>query len=298
MGKLIIKNKKFKPLILSASCFFTLNLAMAETTKAIDPNSSKKENTTVSEDNSPLVSPEILEASENQQSTTTIANLLETITKQGVPEPAIRRVLETIDLYKNKTITLKEGNTFKKLKLQNFKYTVIIDFSLPSNQKRLYLINLQSGIVEKYYVAHGINTGITEALRFANKENSKMTSLGLYLTGGSYQGSHGNSLYLHGLEESNNLAFERNIVMHGAPYVSIDFLNKYNRMGRSWGCPAVSTAIIQKIIPLIKDGALLYHFHQDLMKLTQTSPTIQNMSDNQKEAPNNSDQIMPEEVNP
>lgn len=162
----------------------------------------------------------------------------------------------------------------------------------------MYFLNLESGAVEKYFVAHGVNTGEDQAISFSNIIDSRKSSLGFFLTGSTYIGSKGESLILHGLEKSNDRAFERAIVMHGAPYVSMDFLNKYGRMGRSWGCPAVSDAINKKLLPNIKDGAILYAYHKDLMPVTQTSPTIQNVGGNQKSTSEDGNKVVPEELNP
>lgn len=217
----------------------------------------------------------------------------------GVPLPALERTFEFLDLNENKSfsVPLGEDRTAEK-RITNKNYAVIINYSQPSDERRLYLLNLRKGTVEKYYVAHGVRSGRNSATRFANVVDSRKTSLGIYLTGSNYEGSHGDSLYLHGLEPSNSKAFERYIVMHGAPYVSMEFLEKYGRMGRSWGCPAVSQAVNKKLIPLIKGGALVYAYHKDLMLMAQTSPAIQNMGDNQEKAPNDSDEVVPEELNP
>ncbi|MGZ3772210.1 MAG: murein L,D-transpeptidase catalytic domain family protein [Pseudobdellovibrionaceae bacterium] len=225
--------------------------------------------------------------------------LYDLFAEAAVPKTAIDRTFEFLDLNENKEFKVKiSDNDYKTAKISNKKYGVIIDFSKPSSERRLFLLNFETGAVEKYFVAHGVNTGQDLATSFSNKTDSKKTSLGFYLTGSTYVGSHGESLTLHGLEKSNDNAFERAIVMHGASYVSMDFLDKYGRMGRSWGCPAVSDAIIKKLNPLLKDGAILYAYHKDLMPMTQTSPAIQNMGSDQKGTSENSDQVMPEEQNP
>lgn len=218
--------------------------------------------------------------------------------KAGVPEQAVQRTFEFLDLNETKEIKVRADDKLVSKEIDNKNYAVIIDFTKPSSERRLYLMNLKTGQVDKYFVAHGVNTGDDDAERFSNLPDSRKSSLGLYLTGGSYVGKHGESIYLYGLEKSNDRAFERNIVMHGATYVSMDFLDKYGRMGRSWGCPAVSEAIIRKLIPLIKEGAVVYAYHKDLMPITQTSPAVQNVSKNKANAANNSNSVMPEEIDP
>lgn len=218
--------------------------------------------------------------------------------KAGVPEAALTRTFEFLDLNGNKEFTIRINDKLVPKTISNKDYAIIIDFSKPSSSRRLYFLNLNNGNVEKYFVAHGINTGEDTAISFSNTVNSKKSSLGFFITGSTYYGSHGESLYLHGLEKSNDRAFERAIVMHGAPYVSMDFLEKYGRMGRSWGCPAVSESINQKLLPYIKNGAVFYAYHKDLMSVAQTSPTVQEVSRNKEHAASNSNKIMPEELNP
>lgn len=225
--------------------------------------------------------------------------LYDKLLKSGVPEPALHRVFEFLDINDGKSFKVKaDENKTVILSINNKHYAVVIDFTKPSSERRFYFMDLADGDVEKYYVAHGVNTGADEAENFSNTPDSKETSLGLYLTGSNYSGKHGNSLYLYGLEKSNNNAFDRNIVMHGAQYVSMDFLGKYGRMGRSWGCPAVSQPISQKLIPLLKNGAIFYAYHQKLMRVALASPTVQEVSTNQQPAPDNGHQVVPEESEP
>lgn len=136
----------------------------------------------------------------------------------------------------------------------------IIDYSLPSVQKRLFIIQLdEKQLLKKIYVAHGKYTGQNKARHFSNKPGSKKSSLGFYLTGKTYQGKHGYSLKLHGLEPGlNDHALERYIVMHGAWYVNQHMIEKYGRLGRSWGCPAVAKDEAKPVIDLLKEGAVLF----------------------------------------
>ena len=218
--------------------------------------------------------------------------------KAGVPEPAVQRTFEFLDLNGSKEFKVKEDDSLVTKEIANKNYVAIIDFSKPSSSRRLFVLNLKTGGVDKYFVAHGVNTGQDDAEKFSNIPDSKKSSLGFYLTGSTYVGKHGQSLHLYGLEKSNDKAYERDIVMHGASYVSVDFLDKYGRMGRSWGCPAVSEAIIKKLVPILKDGAVVYAYHKDLMPVTQTSPAVQDVGNNQANTSGNSDNVMPEEIDP
>lgn len=233
-----------------------------------------------------------------------LKTVYQNLTDAGLPDNAARRYLEFIDQNQNRMIQVKANKIsdkeFEKHKIQlaNNQYGAIIDYSLPSNQRRLYFINFKTAQIEKYFVAHGVGTGITNAVEFSNQNNSKKTSLGFFVTGSTYDGSHGESLLLYGIEPSNDRAFDRDIVMHGAGYVSMDMIHKYGRMGRSWGCPAVSIEIGKKIIPLLQKGGVIYSYHKELMATVATSPTVQIVSSNQENTPNDRHHIVPEEMNP
>ncbi|MFH1321277.1 MAG: murein L,D-transpeptidase catalytic domain family protein [Bacteroidota bacterium] len=99
---------------------------------------------------------------------------------------------------------------------------------------------------------------------FSNAPKSYKSSLGFYITGDTYYGKHGLSLYLDGMEEGfNDNARERAIVMHGAEYVSNNFIKKYGRLGRSFGCPSVPIELHKEIIRTIKGGTCLFIFYPD-----------------------------------
>lgn len=145
----------------------------------------------------------------------------------------------------------KYGSNF-----DNDGYLVVIDYSQHSSRKRFYLINLNSGKVERHAVAHGSGSDTDNdgyATRFSNAEGSKATSLGFYRTLGTYSGKWGYSLRLQGLSSTNSNAYERAIVIHGASYVSDS-----GHAGRSWGCPALDLDISASVITRIKGGALVY----------------------------------------
>lgn len=141
----------------------------------------------------------------------------------------------------------------------------ICDMSMSANTNRMWIIDLKENkVLLNTYVAHGQGSGEEFANKFSNKMNSHQTSLGFYITGETYNGEHGNSLYLHGMDKGyNNLAYERNIVVHGARYVCDNFIKGNERLGRSWGCPAVSDKISNKVIDLIKDGTCLFVYYPE-----------------------------------
>lgn len=154
---------------------------------------------------------------------------------------------------------LKNANNLKKNIL------TIADFSLPSDSKRFWVIDMdKKKILFNDLVAHGRNSGENIAAKFSNTPESNMSSLGFYVTGETYTGKHGLSMFLDGMDpEFNNNARQRAIVVHGADYVSSDFIKRYGRLGRSFGCPALSSAIITPVINTISGGSCLFIYYPD-----------------------------------
>ncbi|MBK8498207.1 MAG: murein L,D-transpeptidase catalytic domain family protein [Flavobacteriales bacterium] len=137
----------------------------------------------------------------------------------------------------------------------------IADMSQPSTAKRLYLIDLdKKQLVMRTWVAHGQGSGELMCSSFSNREGSHATSKGLYRVGAEITSpKHGAALMLHGLDRGVNCQAEsREVIMHGADYVSADFIAQHGRLGRSWGCPAVSRTDMPRMIALLADGGYLY----------------------------------------
>jgi hypothetical protein len=149
----------------------------------------------------------------------------------------------------------------------------VIDYSLPSTEQRLWVFDLKKRkLLFHELVAHGRNSGENMAVKFSNQNESFATSLGLYRTQSSYVGQNGYSLRMEGLEPGfNDNAFERAIVIHGAPYVSPVLARANGRIGRSLGCPAVRPAIAHKLIDSMKDGQLLFSYYPDQRWLKSSS---------------------------
>ncbi|HKL08909.1 MAG TPA: murein L,D-transpeptidase catalytic domain family protein [Bacteroidales bacterium] len=175
-----------------------------------------------------------------------------------ISEPAINLAL-------NGFLGLKD----RKL-LTNDSMITIIDFSLPSTQERLYILDIKNQkIIKKTLVAHGMNTGDLLAEFFSNEPESLKSSLGLYITQETYFGNHGYSLRIKGVSKGlNDNAEERAIVIHGAEYVSYDFIESYGRIGRSFGCPALPIDETNEIIDLIKGGSCLYIYHPSMIPIS------------------------------
>lgn len=169
----------------------------------------------------------------------------------------------------------KECNLIGKVNFEPFKASMIgfeayhpsksiitiVDFSMPSTVERGFVIDLNAKkILLSSLVAHGKNSGGNIANSFSNKLESHKSSLGFYLVGNKITSpKHGPALLLHGLErDKNDNALIREIIIHGANYVSKSFIEKFGRLGRSYGCPAFPQELIPKIVPLLANGSLLY----------------------------------------
>jgi len=157
----------------------------------------------------------------------------------------------------------------------------VIDLSLPSTVPRLWTFNPHTGaLLFHSLVAHGRQSGENLAVQFSNQPQSHQSSLGFYLTGQAYTGAHGLSLRLIGLETGiNDKAFERAIVVHGADYVSEEFIAKYGRLGRSHGCPALPNDIVKEFIHAAAEGSLLFVYHPEYVRhLALNDPITHNAS--------------------
>lgn len=154
-------------------------------------------------------------------------------------------------------------NLVERGKVMRDQVLSICDFSQSSRRKRFYVIDIdQKKVLINTWVAHGRNSGGEFARSFSNRPESHKSSLGFYVTGNTYYGSHGLALKIEGLERNiNDKADERNIVIHGSEYVGADFLARSPINGRSFGCPALPQQETGEIIEKIKDGTCLFIYH-------------------------------------
>jgi hypothetical protein len=189
----------------------------------------------------------------DEQMYSTFKTHVESLRKQIAPDVSSCLFMDFIVGYVNITSAglLKKDNP-----------VTIIDYTRPSNVKRLFVLDLEKRrVIMKSLVAHGRNSGMRIARHFSNKKGSKQTCLGFLVTRGTYSGKHGYSLKLDGVEKGiNDNALKRAIVIHGADYVSDEFVSDYGRCGRSWGCPALPTATNRQIIDAIRGGSLVFAY--------------------------------------
>ena len=123
-----------------------------------------------------------------------------------------------------------------------------IDMKIASGLKRFFVYNLEKDSVEMAgLVAHGSGSDKGgDDLYFSNTPNSNCTALGKYKIGKPYMGKFGLAYKLYGLDNTNNKAFERFIVLHAHPCVPNDNVAPVP-ICESWGCPTVAPAFLTAI---------------------------------------------------
>jgi hypothetical protein len=167
-------------------------------------------------------------------------------------------------------------------KIPNKKFITIIDYAQHSSKKRMFLINLETGNSGRFLVAHGKGSDQDHdgyAERFSDVNESRMSSLGFFITGSTYNGKHGETMRLNGVSKSNDSALERSIVFHGADYVS----GEYSKLGRSFGCPAVEQRNVDFLISRLKDGSLFYSWFDESYKKETTEDSNSSAPEDQKD---------------
>lgn len=162
-------------------------------------------------------------------------------------------------------LALKAYHCAKEAGLVHKDLLTIVDYTLPSTIKRLWIIDMDHNrVLYNTLVSHGKKSGINYPHFFSDKPHSYASSIGLFITANKYHGHYGAALRLKGLEAGfNSNAFSRDIVIHSAWYVSQRFAKAHGYIGRSWGCFALNTDIGEPIIDLIKDGTLLFSYYPD-----------------------------------
>ncbi len=200
----------------------------------------------------------------------------DTTTKATINDEVLNATLMASKLNINDKAVALAIKGYQKLKEQgkliNQRYLTIADFSKPSSEERLYIIDMESEeMVLQTLVAHGKNSGTLFAKNFSNKNESNKSSLGFYITGNTYRGKHGESLILTGIENGiNDKAAQRAIVLHGANYVSNNTIAQMGYLGRSQGCPAVPNNQVQQIIHTIQGESCLFIYAPDANYLKQS----------------------------
>jgi hypothetical protein len=170
---------------------------------------------------------------------------------QGVPARALDNAMKML-----------QKNPGRKIK--NKRFMAIADYTKDSTQKRLFLLNLQTGQVEAMHMSHGINseTRLGFAGRFSNRNGSKQTPPGFHVTGPIERGpTVGRMVKLKGIEPGiNDLSERRLIRIHTKGYASPEFLRQHGYMGRNWGCITVPPKKLEGVLQKLQGGALVYNY--------------------------------------
>jgi hypothetical protein len=158
----------------------------------------------------------------------------------------------------------------KRHQIRKTQVLSICDFSQSSGSRRMYVIDVRNRrLLYRTYVAHGINSGRQYASSFSNTPQSCKSSLGFFVTRNAYFGCNGLSLRIEGVEQGiNDRAYQRNIVIHGATYVSERILHKYGVMGTTFGCPAIPEEMASQVIPVLKNGTCFFVYYPSRRYLT------------------------------
>lgn len=171
---------------------------------------------------------------------------------KGLPENVLR-------------IAFKAYQHARALGYDSQQIITVVDYHLPSDKKRLWVLDLKHGkVLLNTYVSHGTHSGGRYAHRFSNALNSHESSLGVMLTEQAYEGQLGYSLRLQGLEpQFNGNVYQRDIVVHPATYVDAKVAKKFHQVGESFGCLAVSDKVDADLINLIKSGTIIVDYYPD-----------------------------------
>jgi hypothetical protein len=194
----------------------------------------------------------------NSQTTKKVSEWIETLTQSqsATPKEMNPKVMQ---------LALKARDKAHKMGVAKKPLLTVIDYSLPSTHKRMWVMDMNTKkVLYHTHVAHGSGSGMNMAEKFSDRPGSNQSSIGVYVTGDTYQGNHGFSLNLHGLEKGiNGNALSRRIVVHAADYVGEHVIKNKGRLGRSWGCMALNNKVAHPIIRTIKDGSLIFAYYPD-----------------------------------
>lgn len=157
----------------------------------------------------------------------------------------------------NEKLKQKAGvaRDFVQKKGFNTTHCFLIDMSLPSGQNRFFIYDLKKdSVIQGALVAHGNCFEYwLEGRRYSNIVGSGCTSLGKYRIGQPYTGKWGYSYKLHGLDTTNNNAFERTVVLHGHSCVPEQEIR--DDICQSNGCPTVSPAFLLELKSIINQSS-------------------------------------------
>lgn len=192
-----------------------------------------------------------------------VTKITEPATPSTIATSLENRTQKIADLL-NKAEVIGQKEALEKLFAQNknskANFWVTVDFNKPSSEERLFIFDLRNSNYKSYIVTHGKNSGELYASSFSNEIDSYKSSLGIFKAGAEYEGKHGRSLFLDGLDPTNDNAYKRAIVIHKADYATGNYRGE-GGAGRSWGCFAVHPSVINEVVDCLIDGSYINAWH-------------------------------------
>jgi hypothetical protein len=173
------------------------------------------------------------------------------VAAQAAPDPRTRRILAIA-----RSEVARAGH-----RLGRRDVAAIADYGIHSAQHRFHIVNLESGTLRSFLVAHGSGSDPEHdgwLNGFSNVSGSNASSRGAYVTEEVYQGKYGTSMRLEGLDRDNSNARPRAIVMHPAEYARQSFVEQHGKLGRSWGCFALDPDKMGEALQTLQGGSLIF----------------------------------------
>jgi len=178
------------------------------------------------------------------------------------PAPSVAAEASPLSPYERKVVAIAVREAERAASVLWLKDRVgVADFALTSAAPRLHVVDMASGTLRSFLVAHGKGSDPEHdgwLKSFSNTIGSEATSRGAYLSGSWYDGKYGTSVRLTGLDADNSNALDRAIVMHPAWYAAPDMLAKWGKLGRSEGCFAMAPEQFNEALWHLAGGRLLY----------------------------------------
>ena len=154
---------------------------------------------------------------------------------------------------------IKESTSTIRAKKLSGKYFVLIDYSIFSGKKRMFIYNIpKKKFVDSFLVMHGNPRGKrTSTVRFSNEPKSFLSSKGRFIIDGKLTRSNNfiAKYNLKGLDVTNSNAYRRKIVIHYSTHIPLFESSK--PIVNSRGCPAISWVSFIKMNSYIKGLTLL-----------------------------------------
>lgn len=141
---------------------------------------------------------------------------------------------------------------YAKQKGFNSSVAFLIDMNLPANNKRFFIYRLDRDTIQNSgLVTHGnCNQYWLKGRRYSNSVGCGCTSLGKYKIGNAYYGRFGLAFKLHGLDNTNNNAFKRYVVLHA--HDCVPDKEVVEEICQSNGCPTVSPQFLKVLESIVK----------------------------------------------